>query len=186
MWWVVDATPWPLYPRERHPEHIIQNVGWVPGPVWSGAEISPAQVFDPWPVKPVAGRYTDWAIEELVRCFSTKLCRVTPHKILVLYYECAYCLETYLFSFAWRESLFPCGVKRHQSNWLFVIWQFLPRSIAARRFPQATGCIPLLWPIENITDLSGSIALPLCDSWDMVIVTLPAVNPVSVIVSPCQ
>ena len=31
-----------------------------------------------------------------------------------VYYECAYCLETYLFSFALREILFPCGVKRHQ------------------------------------------------------------------------
>jgi len=30
-------------------------------------------------------------------------------------YECAYCLETYLFSFALRESLFPCDIKRRQS-----------------------------------------------------------------------
>ena len=38
--------------------------GWLePGPVWKGAEnLAPSPRFDPWTVKPIASRYTDWAI----------------------------------------------------------------------------------------------------------------------------
>ena len=35
---VVNATPRPLYPRERDAVPIVQEAGWVPGPVWMGAE----------------------------------------------------------------------------------------------------------------------------------------------------
>ena len=38
MGWVVNATPQPLYPRERDPVPIVQEAGWVPGPVWTGME----------------------------------------------------------------------------------------------------------------------------------------------------
>jgi hypothetical protein len=36
--WVVNATPWPPYLREREPVPIVQEAGWTPGPVWTGAE----------------------------------------------------------------------------------------------------------------------------------------------------
>ena len=50
-------TPW------KDQVFIVQEAGWVPGPVWTGAEnLSPTQGFDPRTVKPVASRYTDWAI----------------------------------------------------------------------------------------------------------------------------
>jgi hypothetical protein len=35
---VVNSTPRPLYPRERNPVPIVQEAGWAPGPVWTGAE----------------------------------------------------------------------------------------------------------------------------------------------------
>jgi hypothetical protein len=35
---VVNATPRPLYPRERDQALIVQEAGWGPGPVWTGAE----------------------------------------------------------------------------------------------------------------------------------------------------
>ena len=35
---VVKATPGPLYLRESEPVSFVQEVGWDPGPVWSGAE----------------------------------------------------------------------------------------------------------------------------------------------------
>ena len=38
MGWVVNATPRPLYPRERDPVPIVQEAGWAPGQVWKGAE----------------------------------------------------------------------------------------------------------------------------------------------------
>ena len=36
--WVVNATPRPLYPRERDPVTIAQEAVWAPRPVWKGAE----------------------------------------------------------------------------------------------------------------------------------------------------
>jgi len=55
-WWVVNATPGPLYPQERPGTHCMG--GWVEqGPVWMGVGNS-----IPGPVQPVANRYTDYAI----------------------------------------------------------------------------------------------------------------------------
>jgi hypothetical protein len=34
----VNATLRPVYPRQRDPVHIVQEAGWVPGPVWTGEE----------------------------------------------------------------------------------------------------------------------------------------------------
>ena len=36
--WVVNVTPRPLYSREKDPVPIVHEDGWVPGPVWTGAE----------------------------------------------------------------------------------------------------------------------------------------------------
>jgi hypothetical protein len=40
---------------------IVQEGGWAPGPVWTGAE-NLAPHLDSVPGQPVASRYTDWAI----------------------------------------------------------------------------------------------------------------------------
>jgi len=48
MEWVVNATPRPLYPRERPGTHCIGGPGWTPGPVWRGAEnLAPAGIRFP-------------------------------------------------------------------------------------------------------------------------------------------
>jgi hypothetical protein len=60
MGWVVNATPRPLYPRERDPVPIVQEVGWVTGPVWTVRKNSTSPGFDPRNVQPVASSYTDW------------------------------------------------------------------------------------------------------------------------------
>jgi hypothetical protein len=38
MGWVVKATPRPLCSRERDAVPILEQAGWAPGPVWTGAE----------------------------------------------------------------------------------------------------------------------------------------------------
>jgi len=38
MGWVFDALPRPLDPRVRDPVPILQEDGWAPGPVRTGAE----------------------------------------------------------------------------------------------------------------------------------------------------
>jgi hypothetical protein len=38
MGWVINATPLLLYLRKGDPLPILQEAGWAPGPVWTGAE----------------------------------------------------------------------------------------------------------------------------------------------------
>ena len=45
--------------RPLPPVPIVQEAGWAPGPVWTGAENLDPRGFDPRTVQPVAGRYTD-------------------------------------------------------------------------------------------------------------------------------
>jgi hypothetical protein len=59
MGWVVNATPWPLYPREKPGTHCIG--GWV-GPMacLDGSRKSrPPPGFDSQTFQSVASRYTD-------------------------------------------------------------------------------------------------------------------------------
>ena len=62
--WVVNATPWTLYPGERNAVPIVQEGGWA-GPRSSldgcGKPRS-HQGSDPRNVQPVASRYTDCTI----------------------------------------------------------------------------------------------------------------------------
>jgi hypothetical protein len=57
MEWMVKATP-----RETDPVPIVEEAGWVPGPVWTGEENLAPPGFDPRTFQPVAIRYTKWAI----------------------------------------------------------------------------------------------------------------------------
>jgi len=34
----VSVTPRPLFNPSKHPVPIVQEAGWAPGPVWTGAE----------------------------------------------------------------------------------------------------------------------------------------------------
>jgi len=38
MGWVVNALLWPFYPQKWTPLPTVEEVGWVPGPVWMGVE----------------------------------------------------------------------------------------------------------------------------------------------------
>jgi hypothetical protein len=59
---VFNATPWPLYTRERPGSHCIG--GWMGPQDWSGQvrKILPPPAFDPRTVQLVASRYTHYAI----------------------------------------------------------------------------------------------------------------------------
>jgi hypothetical protein len=49
------STPW------KDPVPTVQEAGWAPGRVRTGAENSPPPGFDPRTVQLVASRYTDYA-----------------------------------------------------------------------------------------------------------------------------
>ena len=56
----VSVTPRPLFTPGKDAVPIVQEAGWAPGPVWTGAEnLAPAPGFDPRTVQPVTSRCTD-------------------------------------------------------------------------------------------------------------------------------
>ena len=59
---LVNATSRPLFTRGKDSVPIVQEPGWAPEPVWTGAE-NLARTGIRSPYRPaVASRYTDWAI----------------------------------------------------------------------------------------------------------------------------
>ena len=66
--WGVSVTPQPLFTPGKDPVPIVQEAGWVPGPVWTGAENLAPSGFDPRTVQPVASRYTDYATRPTRYC----------------------------------------------------------------------------------------------------------------------
>jgi hypothetical protein len=62
MGWVDNATPRPLYPRERDPVPIVQGAEWAPGSFWTGAEILAPTGIRRRSIQPVASRYTKCTI----------------------------------------------------------------------------------------------------------------------------
>ena len=59
--WGVSVTPRPLFTPGKDPVPIVQEAGWAPGPVWTGAENLAPTGIPSWTVQPVASHYTDWA-----------------------------------------------------------------------------------------------------------------------------
>ena len=57
--WGVSVTPRPLFTPGKDPVPIVQEAGWAPGLVWTGAENLSPPGFDPQTVQPIAIRYTD-------------------------------------------------------------------------------------------------------------------------------
>ena len=46
--WGVSVTPWPLFTPGKDPVPIVQEAGWAPGPVWTGAEnLAPTGIRSP-------------------------------------------------------------------------------------------------------------------------------------------
>jgi hypothetical protein len=41
MWWVANATLWPLYSLDRDPLPIVQEFWWATGPDWMVQKVSP-------------------------------------------------------------------------------------------------------------------------------------------------
>jgi hypothetical protein len=51
--------PWPLSTPGKDPVPIVQEAGWAPGPVRTGAENLAPPGFDPRTVQPIPSCYTD-------------------------------------------------------------------------------------------------------------------------------
>ena len=53
--------PRTLFTPGKEPVPIVQEAGWAPGQVWTGAENLAPPGFDPRTIQFVASRYTDYA-----------------------------------------------------------------------------------------------------------------------------
>jgi len=48
MGWGVSVTPWPLFTSGKDPVPTVQEAGWAPEPVWTGAEnLAPTEIRSP-------------------------------------------------------------------------------------------------------------------------------------------
>ena len=67
--------PRPIFTPGKDPVPIVQEAGWTPGPVWTGAEnLASPPGLDPRSVQPVASRYTDYATRPAIcSCGISKL-----------------------------------------------------------------------------------------------------------------
>jgi len=61
--------PWPLSTPGKDPVPIVQDAGWAPGPVWTGAEnLAPSTPgFDPRTVHSIVSSYIDYATPSRTR-----------------------------------------------------------------------------------------------------------------------
>jgi len=58
-------APAALFPR---PVPTVQEAGWAPGPLWTGADNLATQPgFNPQTIKPIASRYTDYATQPTIK-----------------------------------------------------------------------------------------------------------------------
>jgi hypothetical protein len=70
--WVVNATPWLLYPQEKEPIPILKEAGWASGLVWTNLTPHSLTGFEPSDLHPVASHSTDYII--LAPWFATSTC----------------------------------------------------------------------------------------------------------------
>jgi hypothetical protein len=75
--WGVSVTPRSLFILGKDPIPIVQEAGWAPEPVWTGAENLAPTGIRSRTIQPVASHYTDYAARpskrtSVVRPFSTK------------------------------------------------------------------------------------------------------------------
>jgi len=59
--WGASVTPRPLFTAGKNSVPIVQEAGWAPGPVWTGAEYLAPTGIRSRTVQPLASRCTDWA-----------------------------------------------------------------------------------------------------------------------------
>jgi hypothetical protein len=59
---MVNATPWPLHPRDRAETPIVQKAVWPRTRSARMLKISSPPVLEARTIHPIASRYTDYAI----------------------------------------------------------------------------------------------------------------------------
>ena len=95
-WWTLRPG---RFTPGKDPVPIVQEAGWAPGLVWTGAENLAPTGIRPRTVQPVASRYTNWAIPaHMYVCVYMNVCmylRSTNVWMFVCIYVCTYVFIMY-------------------------------------------------------------------------------------------
>jgi hypothetical protein len=89
--------PRPLFTPGKDLVPIVQEAGWAPGTVWTGAENLAPTEFDPRTVQAVASRYNDYAAQPTGKAVSTTYSKTVfvalyiQHAITCAPYYIAFC-----------------------------------------------------------------------------------------------
>jgi hypothetical protein len=99
--WEVSVTPRPLFTPGKDPVPIVQEAGWVPGPVWTGTENLVDTGIRSQTVHPVAIRYTDWATRPTLGLDT----RVQKHMVILRHVSA---ILTYVFNKEKFNNVYLC------------------------------------------------------------------------------
>jgi hypothetical protein len=77
--WGVSVTPRPLFTPGEDLVPIVQEAGWAPGPVWTGAEnLTLTGIRSPDRLA-VASHYTDWATRPTLVMYAYQILQLSRH-----------------------------------------------------------------------------------------------------------
>ena len=123
--WVVNATPRPLYPREREPLPIVQEAGLAPRPVWTGAENLVLTGIRS-PDLPVRSKYLyGLSYPGLTSRFSIKMFYTLHHRVSFLKNffnipnKCTFVFFIHLLQFLVRYIRAPSSVRTSYYSYTF-------------------------------------------------------------------
>jgi len=121
--WGVSVTPRPLFTPGKDPVPIVQEAGWAPGPVWTGAEnFVPTGIRSP--DRPARSQSLYWL-------------RYPAHRVRD--YSCTQTIASHV---RWNE----CGHTRSDSGLLLIRLN----KIHMKRSTYVHGCNWVTWPEPNI------------------------------------
>jgi len=81
-WWMINAHLSCLTPR-KEPLPTVQEIGWIPGPLWMGAKIPASSGLRSPNRQPVASRYTDYdiSVHNTLKKFTPRFKLIYPSHI---------------------------------------------------------------------------------------------------------
>jgi len=83
--------PRPLFNPWKDPVPIVQEAGWAPQPVWTGAgNLALPLGFDPRIVQSVASRYTDYATRPTIKYVTSQIYFIHTHTRVCM--KCTWCI----------------------------------------------------------------------------------------------
>jgi hypothetical protein len=140
--WVVNAMPRPLYHQERHPVPIVQEAGWGPGPVCTGAKnLAPTGIWSrdrparseslyrlrySWPQRKIGSKENQMNWSDFVTIQWIWLVRQRRASIRCNRLVCGFCLPDAFFT-SGQKSYTPIkGVTRHLPLYASLTMSLLP------------------------------------------------------------